>query len=1087
MRRLAGQAARHTGRAVHALVQFVFAVALSLLAVLAVLTWRLSRGPLDMPWLATQLAQAASADAPVHIAFGGAALAWEGFSVGLDRPLDIQVRDVIATDDKGARVAAIPSAKVSLATTALMLGRIVPRAIEVDGARLRVLRAADGDLKLDLGSSTEPQVAAPATPVGASTNLLQELLRAPPGTAAVGLAPRWSLLRRVRIHDAAVSVTDRQLGTDWSLGAVEVNLERQGSGGVAGRAHAVLQLGDQTAPLGVTAQIDTKTRRTSLTGSLGQFVPAMLAAEVHGAEALAPFEVPVALAARLELSPELAPEHFSARAEIGAGTLRLPKQTTVVLGGAVEADGTPAQLTLNLPELKIAPRPGGKPTVLQARADLARTDAGEITATGTLDLDQVAFADLPSLWPEGVGGPGSRPWIVENITDGIARRGHVDFGLRVPADFSDATVTRLEGGIDGQDLTVHWLRPVPPIEGGVARLSLAGIDALEITVSDGRQAGGSEGGLRIRGGRALFTDFNAKDQFLDISADIAGPVPDLLALLRNPRIKLLERSPLPVADAAGQIAGKVTVTHLPLRDALRMDDVDIHTTAKLTGLRLAGVAAGRDLDQGMLSLDAGPDGLHAEGTATLAGLPANLALDMDFRAGPPTEVLEKASVTATADARQLAAVGLDAGDALEGSLGLSGTLSVQRDGHADAVVTADLARATLAVPLLGFAKPPGHPGTLAAMLHLDGGRVTSIAPIRLDGEAMQMQADLAFADGQPDVLRLQRLVLGSFNDLHGEVKLPRRPGEPWRIDLSGASLDATSQFVRQPGTATPPPRPAEPKPGPAYVADLHFDRVVLGHARAIAGLAAHAESDGLLMRRATASGRTVTTGGGGSAGGAPFQVALEPKAGARRLSVTTTDAGGVLQALDINDKMQGGRMTITGSYDDSRPDHPLSGTAVIEDFRVRNAPALGRLLQAMTLYGVVDLMRGPGLGFARLEAPFRYGSDMLDLTDARAFSSSLGMTAKGRIDLARGTADLRGTIVPAYFFNSLLGDIPLIGKLFSPERGGGLFAATYAVRGPLDDPTVSVNALAALTPGALRGVFGLLPGSSTAGRAPSAR
>jgi hypothetical protein len=135
----------------------------------------------------------------------------------------------------------------------------------------------------------------------------------------------------------------------------------------------------------------------------------------------------------------------------------------------------------------------------------------------------------------------------------------------------------------------------------------------------------------------------------------------------------------------------------------------------------------------------------------------------------------------------------------------------------------------------------------------------------------------------------------------------------------------------------------------------------------------------------------------------------------------------------------------------------------------------------MTLYGVVDMMRGPGLGFTRLEAPFRYGGDLLELSDARAFSSSLGMTAKGRIDLARETADLQGTIVPAYFFNSLLGDIPLVGKLFSPERGGGLFAATYSVHGPLDDPNVSVNALAALTPGALRGVFGLVPGGSGTG------
>ena len=80
---------------------------------------------------------------------------------------------------------------------------------------------------------------------------------------------------------------------------------------------------------------------------------------------------------------------------------------------------------------------------------------------------------------------------------------------------------------------------------------------------------------------------------------------------------------------------------------------------------------------------------------------------------------------------------------------------------------------------------------------------------------------------------------------------------------------------------------------------------------------------------------------------------------------------------------------------------------------------------------------------------------------------------KGRVDLDAERIDMQGTIVPAYFFNSLLGNIPLVGKLFSPERGGGVFAASYTLRGRLEDPDVSVNPLAALTPGFLRGLFGL--------------
>jgi hypothetical protein len=55
----------------------------------------------------------------------------------------------------------------------------------------------------------------------------------------------------------------------------------------------------------------------------------------------------------------------------------------------------------------------------------------------------------------------------------------------------------------------------------------------------------------------------------------------------------------------------------------------------------------------------------------------------------------------------------------------------------------------------------------------------------------------------------------------------------------------------------------------------------------------------------------------------------------------------------------------------------------------------------------------------------------------------------------------------------MLGQLPLVGKLFSPEAGGGVFAARFALKGPAGDPTVSINPISALTPGFLRDIFGV--------------
>ncbi|MGH6933916.1 MAG: AsmA-like C-terminal domain-containing protein, partial [Dongiaceae bacterium] len=89
---------------------------------------------------------------------------------------------------------------------------------------------------------------------------------------------------------------------------------------------------------------------------------------------------------------------------------------------------------------------------------------------------------------------------------------------------------------------------------------------------------------------------------------------------------------------------------------------------------------------------------------------------------------------------------------------------------------------------------------------------------------------------------------------------------------------------------------------------------------------------------------------------------------------------------------------------------------------------------------------------------------------------SIGLTATGRVNFETDTIDLRGTVVPAYAVNSFLGKIPLLGDILVGGEGEGMFAATYHARGPMADPELSVNPLAALAPGFLRGLFDILQG-----------
>ncbi len=192
------------------------------------------------------------------------------------------------------------------------------------------------------------------------------------------------------------------------------------------------------------------------------------------------------------------------------------------------------------------------------------------------------------------------------------------------------------------------------------------------------------------------------------------------------------------------------------------------------------------------------------------------------------------------------------------------------------------------------------------------------------------------------------------------------------------------------------------------------------------------------------------------------------------LTIEANDAGAVLRALDILDTIQGGRLAIVGRSEGPLPASPLEARIEARDYVVVDAPLLARLLTVASLTGISDLLSGKGVRFERLIGAFTLEDGTLRTDLIRAYGASLGLTAKGEIDFDSARVDLKGTVVPAYSLNRVLGKIPLLGWLLTGGEGEGLLAVTYHMTGDLGDPEVSVNPLSALTPGFLRGLFSLI-------------
>ncbi len=606
-------------------------------------------------------------------------------------------------------------------------------------------------------------------------------------------------------------------------------------------------------------------------------------------------------------------------------------------------------------------------------------------------------------------------------------------------------------------MTIWWLRPVPPAEGAQAVLTMKDPQVLDIAVSSARQ-----GAVALRNGLVRFTGMAEKDQFMALTADIAGSVPDVLTLLKHPRLALLDRKPIPMKDPAGSVTGRLGI-NMPMKDHLEFSDVRIQTSSHLTDLRLGGLVAGRDLDRGDIQMDVNTDTLRATGKAQVGGIPSDLVVEMDFRNGGPSQVVQRAQLTGRASGRQLSAARLGPGTLMPSGLGsFTAKYQQRRDGAGEVAVDADLRDAGLA--LAGWRKPPGQPATASTHLVLRGDRMTGIDQLHAQGPGMAVDGHVEMVGDEPLLLVLDRAVLGQTQG-RGQIRFPAAPSDPIRATLSGPVLDLSTELHKPPGELPPEP-PATPEASRAdtpWVADIRFDRVLLSGDRGLAGVTAHAENDGKRLAVLTAS----------TTGPERAQVTLRPDGSGRRLTLQAADGGALLRGADLVDTINGGQLELDARYDDTRAAAPLTGTARMGNFTVRNMQSLGKLLQAATIYGVMDAVGGPGLFFSTLVLPFRWEKGVLEVTDAQAFSSSLGLTAKGRLDTERRTVDLDGTVVPAYVLNSALGRIPLLGRLFSAEQGGGLVAVNYGLHGPMDNPSVRVNPLSALTPGFLRGLFNI--------------
>ncbi|MBL3676536.1 MAG: hypothetical protein JKP92_03355 [Alphaproteobacteria bacterium] len=719
-----------------------------------------------------------------------------------------------------------------------------------------------------------------------------------------------------------------------------------------------------------------------------------------------------------------------------------------------------------LPPLSLKARLAWHPEEKRAALEVFNVTDGDVTVrvSGTLaqqgaggwggyvegQLDALEQARLAEAWPHALRYGPAWEWLGQNLSQGtfkdITARTDVSIGpegLRATGATAEFAFT---------DMTADYRAPLAPVEGanGTGRLD-ARAQTLTLDMTEGARVGGLTLGpahlavdhiLTVGVGRARF------------STPLAGALSALGRYLVPEPINAGRYVPLDPSALVGNVALDI-VLDLPTQPGARVEGIDVVASGKVTEASIPNAVGRADLTQAALDVTLKDWLLTLKGQGHLANAPVvftrEAALQPAAVKAAGFAIRTKTDLTLSEELRAALRLDLEPYVTVPARLEVTETRAQDKSGRAE--VTADLAPSGLAIPPLGYAKPPGAPASATLSAHFaPGGVLSEVRDLSVAGPDLSLKGvRMVFVeDGQHlEALTAPDAVVGQTM---ASLTYKAAVGGRHTLTLEGHVVDATT-FL----SGAPSSEQAAPEDSPLDIT-LSAQTLITGPGRALGpiSLAAAREASGRLSRLGM---RAETRPG-----------TLEINYSKGTLTLTATNAGAALATFGYAG-VTGGTARIEGNAD---PTGTVRGNALMEAFTARRAPVLAKLLGAMSLTGLLNALNGKGLAFSRLETDFtwawRPGGALLSLSDGRSSGNALGLTFGGTHNRATDALDLTGTVVLLSGLSGLVGKIPVIGTIVT-GGGSGVFAATYTIRGSLAAPEVSVNPLSVLAPGVLRQIL----------------
>lgn len=1097
--------AHHFGRAglvaagiVAALLFFVVGTAIRLLI-----------GPVSLGPFAGSLADAIDRALPgITVRYDQAAVEWardEG-------KINLVILGTRVFDRSGRIIAQAPKADIVIAAGPFLHGKIEVKRIALVGVQLTLVRTADGGLRLGIGKDRQEE------------DILKRIQDALKNSEGPSTLESFAVRRaRLAFYDESTRLFVVAPYADFRLtrrgqglvAAVDADMEISGfpahvtgdvdippdKGPLTGRlAIAGLSLRSLAANSSAFAAVKNTALKLDIAGTFTVDGPKLTKAD-FGASGAGTVVLPGIKNGKVHVSRLFAKAHYDGVArkivldEANIAADKLKAELKGRLGFSLDAAGDMAGLSgeLHMRRLALA-WPGvfaapvdfeavalkgewqraarrfviekltvsGKPFGLEAAGEITLADNQSPAVDLTGSIAAMKAHELVRYWPLGAA-EGGRNWVAANMPSG--QIGPTAFAIHFTPGMLDAPALPPEAiavKFAVNNAEVHY------IKGLTNMTEVSGTAVVTGATFRADIASARIGPLTVAGARFEIPDFNTPNEIGIVTGRVQGAMPNVLALIDMGSLKYPTRFGINSASAKGDATIDLTVK-IPLEKEVSVDRIAIGVKAQVAGFGLL-LGKSTQLTDGNVAFTVDNDRLHATGTSGLGGSASRVALDWteEFTTakGPvTTHIALKGAVDDTARAT----LGMGLKDYIKGTIGVSGTLTGKRGALTQANLALDLAPAVVTLNLIGVNKPAGFPMAARLAVNFGAGSALDTIGIRLTGANTSVTANAKFDGGHLAQLQAPSVRFGPQNDF--SLVWSRGNGGS-DVQIRGRSLDGSR--IGAEGSGGDADKFDEP-----FRISAHLDRLALREGVAVSNFALDMAGVADRPTSMNLSGSLSKTGA--------LTIAIVPADGGRHLTMSAGDMGLLLQGLYGFTSMKGGKLDVAATFN-GRGDQPaggdgpdFSGKATLKDFRVLNQPFLARLFTAGSLGGLANLMQGQGVQVDSLDVPLSSKNNVISVHDVRATGPAIGVTADGYIDRPKNVIALKGSLVPLFGINSVLGNIPLLGTIVTSKQGEGIIGMTYSVSGNADEPTVSVNPLSALAPGILRRLFeGRMPNAANA-------